>query len=116
MATKAAHTPGPWAAVREQEHKPNRPAIPYFSINTDTANQVGDKYASYIGRVDGARGERQEANARLIAAAPDMLEALERIESSLYNPFEPDNQSANYLAVKAAIQKAHTQSSDRGQQ
>lgn len=76
IVSKAAHTPGPWEAARKvEEHDDSTLDRPYFSIDTDTANQSGDRYGAYIARVDGLRGERQEANARLIAAAPEMLEA-----------------------------------------
>ncbi len=36
----------------------------------------------------------------------ELLQVLEGLMSSLYNGFEPDNQSAAYLRAEAVIQKA----------
>ena len=53
-----------------------------------------------VAKLDGQDVKQLREVARL------MLEALESLEPSLYNPFEPDNQSVIYLVVMAAIQKA----------
>lgn len=66
-AKAAAHTPGPWSFA---------PAVPgakhcfYIAGNNDAHNRQVD-----IGTVEGGYYSC-EANARLIAAAPDLLEAL----------------------------------------
>ena len=57
----AGHTPGPWAFFDASSIEDE----PYFVI--DTGND----------RETIAEGVRNEANAHLIAAAPDLLEALE---------------------------------------
>ncbi len=76
----ATHTPGPWTATRQIEvHDDSHLDEVYYSVDLDTANQPGTKHHAYIARVDGMRDERMEANARLIASAPEMLEALEDI-------------------------------------
>jgi len=99
------HTPGPWT----------------FSTSSD-----GWSYSIYIAQADGApytpnysdvayitqtcTGERQqvqEANARLIAAAPDMLDALRRAVLAL--AFASETSAAmhdDYEAVSRAIAKA----------
>ena len=61
----AEHTPGPWSALR-CEH----------------GWHIGPQPAGVCSISDNSGGERrdqQEANARLIAAAPEMLEALRAI-------------------------------------
>ena len=73
------HTPGPW--VRDFED--------------DVLSADGDLVAAvYAGDLD-----EQEDNARLIAAAPDMLAALELIAAS-------GQRNAAYDACVAAIAKA----------
>ena len=55
-----SHTPGPWTAVDFREH-----------------HIVSDKYDGSICFVYPKRGVPNEANAHLIAAAPDLLAACE---------------------------------------
>jgi hypothetical protein len=66
------HTPGPWVTDDPQPG----------DIYRHVFNGNG-RCAPYIARLDLRRGdwptEEQEDNARLIAAAPDLLEALQRL-------------------------------------
>lgn len=53
--------------------------------------------------------EEETANARLFAAAPEMYQMLVEMKERVYNPFEPDNQSAVYgrlCAVLARVEGA----------
>ena len=68
------HTPGPWAV-----HKNKGAAVPY-SIRTKETYLIGEVYDSTIGDLT-----EVDANARLIAAAPALLEALERIVNNAPN-------------------------------
>lgn len=78
--TKVGWTPGPWKETRQVEQFDDSTlGRPYYSIDTDTANQTGNRHAAYLGRIDGLRGERQEANARLISKAPEMATMLKAI-------------------------------------
>lgn len=62
--TKPKHTPGPWAElIRENGH------IVIHSLNKIDGQVVAKTSGNFLGQV--------EANAALIAAAPEMLEALE---------------------------------------
>ena len=74
------HTPGPWKVSRR------------FDIKQDVGPNVGGRY---IGTTSAnspfsSTVEEDEANARLIAAAPELLEALEAVVDA-YN--EPDKVS-----------------------
>lgn len=65
--------------------------------------------AKEILRTFGMRGNWAETVAEIIdreTGAPELLEALELAAQSLYNGFEPDNQSHTYKRVQAAIHKA----------
>jgi hypothetical protein len=101
---KTKHTPGPWTVekfTREHEWVRMRARV------TDGEDTVAQLF-------DSAFEDRNHANARLIAAAPEMLEALElTLEALFQNPelnfckgpmaietFEAIN------SIKAAIRKA----------
>lgn len=64
----AKHTPGPWFVDRLSEHG-------YLLVKP-----VGGQVVAQIDPV-----EEEEANARLIAAAPDLLDALKAAECTLAN-------------------------------
>jgi hypothetical protein len=85
------HTPGPWFAEKGEWwqvwHNEGIAHIAKASKGVEP-DQTG------------------EANARLIAAAPDLLEALKESLEREFNPFEPDNQSARYKRWAAVIAKA----------
>lgn len=57
------HTPGPWNAVNTGKHW-NNPSIDNWVI---TFNEDGEQIVDHV---------YEEADARLIAAAPDLLDAL----------------------------------------
>lgn len=63
MADK--HTPGPWSCV---------PSIPEEGVECFWIENGAQRIAA----VDGPQNEEREATAHLIAAAPELLEALEK--------------------------------------
>ena len=85
------HTPGPWTS---------------YSVSTDTSRRVGPpKYAVAEIKPTG-RHQEDAANANLIAAAPDLLEALRDI---LFNSVHGNGLDAHYKAqdrARAVIAKA----------
>lgn len=89
---KAQHTPGPWKATAFSVVEAN-PRIPG---ETQTICEMASPWNT----------ENYRANARLIAAAPELLEALqelEKVESS------PHSETKRFLAreqARAAIAKA----------
>lgn len=87
MSTK--HTPGPWSISYECEHAKHG----QFSIETND---------SFIALVD-AGLIAQQANARLIAAAPELLEALKLLVDDSHPEFIP---SYKWKQARAAIAKA----------
>ena len=101
---EAKHTPGPWEASIQRskdgrdlgwivEHVNGR--IGWASLAYAHTNKEADE-------ADPAR----EANARLIAAAPELLEALKAVTSTeMFLPDHPQRQ-ASYKAARAAIAKA----------
>ncbi len=80
------HTPGPW--------KPTYESDPYRLVDHTDGREIA--------AVSGVDNENRDANARLIAAAPDLLEALKGLlpmwESGVSEPWVE--------AAKAAIAKA----------
>ena len=88
------HTPGPW------RYKLHRVDCNYMLITCSDDPQEGDNLRGYCG----------EANARLIAAAPDLLEALQDLfgadmEHVLMGDGK-DDQVAAIAKAHAAIAKA----------
>jgi hypothetical protein len=75
------HTPGPWNYDRSG-----------YSLYVNSGREVVTALL-----MDGKRLETSEANARLIAAAPDLLEALERYVHHFGDPLK---------CARAAIAKA----------
>src|SRR5215813_7422945 len=70
MASK--HTPGPWAVYRHDG-----------SNRLDIMAADGDGEGGWIAHDISSPGTEREANARLIAAAPEMLEALREVTKQL---------------------------------
>ena len=98
------HTPGPWSAYQ----RPSEIGTNYFRILLHGFSDEQPKYGQ-----DSLAGYCGEANANLIAAAPDMLEALEfcmRVigESDLTpsGGVTEEEIDTAYCKAKAAIAKA----------
>lgn len=74
-----AHTPGPWAY--ELEYGPNITESPRITTVARCANYVIGLPSEYPGGNyrDGDPCGDEESDARLIAAAPDLLEALQSV-------------------------------------
>lgn len=81
------HTPGPWSVLWSSNTFPSIHAGP-------TSVPVASLYAHTPSRSDRDIFENAEANARLIAAAPELLEALNGIQNALqnYNQTAPVNE------------------------
>jgi hypothetical protein len=83
------HTPGPW----------------FQSFSTNDPMLIKGDGGYYICRVSGSpQNAGSIADAQLIAAAPDLLEALKTLWGAL--PFETRTSPAINNAVRAAIAKA----------
>jgi hypothetical protein len=95
-ASVAAHTPGPWSVVRGY----------LISSNVDADECVLDRPTTNDGiYVAQAKGPDAEANARLMAAAPDLLAALEDLLSATrevgYVHYAPYRRAAEAAIAKA---------------
>lgn len=105
--SNAKHTPGPWAFSRSDDfgdarfYVAQQDGAPYTSNYSDVATLIAET-------VSGERVSIQEANARLIAAAPELLEALqEMVEFFQPNAWGSSTNRSDALAkASAAIAKA----------
>ena len=120
--TKTAHTPGPWALVQEDKWPWGLRIDPGVAelrrIAHSTAHKSLDDVRSAAGFDDRQKVAgmvaTQEANARLIAAAPDLLEALVEAQIALdlakctFSEFGSVRPEVNIALaqVRAAIDKA----------
>lgn len=97
------HTPGPWTVQFEREAT---------NHTEDHRHDILDSQAKYLGRFTRSGMtdyEESKANARLIAAAPELLEALEHTHTWLCEHFgDIGDGSMECLCqeVEAAIAKA----------
>jgi len=87
------HTPGPWKISHDMPSKSYEIYANDLSEHADEGDQL--HIAEYI----------TEANARLIAAAPDMLEALEAARSDLWR-LQLDHSETPSRTVEAKINAA----------
>ncbi len=92
-----SHTPGPWKIDTESE-------------TSCCKRYIQSSAGEYIGEISSDSGETETvANARLIAAAPKLLEALKAAESYIETPDDLTPQDKTYLqddiqiAITAAI-------------
>ena len=102
--TAAKHTTAPWEVCHGGHGGPSGFVIDeYYVLNRGVADDVA--IASDI--IDPATQEPSEANARLIAAAPELLAALKMAESFYrHNVVKADEPSSVLDAMQAAIKKA----------
>ena len=110
----ASFTPGPWTATHNGH---------YWKIDSDTHGQIGDACSSNIIYIGGKELSPDQArpiaaaNARLIAAAPDMLAALkatlafaEVLEKRSGRGVSSRRGGAIFAKARAAIAKAEAAS------
>lgn len=96
---KHTHTPGPWRFYLQGD------STRYIV----TKSRVGAAGSSYddVAHVDVKRTEEGEANARLIAAAPELLAALRAfVDGVQVGPETSYKDRERILAARAAIAKA----------
>ena len=112
-AGKAQHTPAPWnVTTRASEIQLNGRPVEYYAIKHTTASRTGYvalgvspvTFSTSSGLVPNVEGE---ANTRLMAAAPDLLEALQRALFTVAEVAKTDSTADADLAfIRAAIARA----------
>lgn len=95
----SAHTPGPWF-VSERGFSRRNPAPTVYAVDTDL------RYIAYCNDfLNFGEPTDNLANARLIAAAPELLAALEQAVTSMQDSGYP-NTHVVVRSARAAIAKA----------
>lgn len=91
----AKHALGPWV-VGEDDELNGCPFLPIMAADGGCIAEVVPDYSEDHPHL----GESERATARLIAAAPEMLEALKRVVRVA------DRETDDFIAARAAIAKA----------
>lgn len=98
MSLQISHTPGPWEAVWDH---PDVDTICHVRpVGRDVSwREIATLYTT-------PRGSEKEANARLMAAAPDLLAALKAVISSSRECGDFESDVLAFNEARAAIAKA----------
>lgn len=105
--TKTQHTPGPWYHSCDEGNDPG-----HCNVNAGPDEFMPDGYmiATVEEVDDGTHDEQREANARLIAAAPELLAALEDARDAIASLPDFDGRkfgrTLHVEQIDAAIRKA----------
>lgn len=106
LSAGLCHTPGPWEVMAGDNYEIRSPLLPREYPHHCKEDSTGD-FVAYIGNHAADFGE---ANARLIAAAPDLLAALDRLRQQcnrLRMPGQPKSDAEkNAEAVLARLGEA----------
>ena len=96
----AKHTPGPWSKLPGGEAK-------FIPLRAHHCEKLGFCIGFVNYDINDGHGSIPAANARLIAAAPDLLDALQALTHSLdVEDLVHDDQRSSFAAAIAAIDKA----------
>jgi hypothetical protein len=107
---KAAHTPGPWRAGRDDMAT----LVEGYESKWIYAGHAEPDYHKYIALASGMEIEDWSevmANARLISAAPEMLEVLEEVVAHAYT-IEDDASVCLMCSCRTAIGYGHLHNDD----
>jgi hypothetical protein len=104
--TKEQHTRGPWFANNNSDHKIY--GLPCSEIYNSTT-EIDD--GEWIAYVRGTTKNQRESNARLIAAAPELLEALKTF-GKFIDDFDVEGMSLNELSLLTALERKFNELSE----
>ena len=102
--TDTQHTPGPWIACGWKSLTVNAGPEGRFSEQSTIVLMPGARHEREI--TSGTQLQEMQANARLIAAAPELLAALEDLLNEYQGFREPYRNEAMCEHARAAIAKA----------
>lgn len=94
LSGKVGHTPGPWKYGAERHAIPDAPILCYVVVDTNS-----NKYIASVTKDN-------EANAALIAAAPELLEACIQMKKCLIADVPNPSATREFELMEEAISKA----------
>lgn len=102
---KTKHTKGEWKQLFSPLSREHTNYIICDNYETKRGFQIATIHINYDGKENEKRFQEAEANARLIAAAPDMLEALKSIMKNAPDSFHIPSWDKMLRAIAKAEQK-----------
>ena len=93
-------TPGPWEFLEAYSHDDEYSASRPLTVCSDSNDDLANVFSSNDSTVSIAR-DQAIANAHLIAAAPDLYEALAVVVQEWGRPYSPDWNRARAALAKA---------------
>lgn len=105
------HSPGPWKSAQDFTH-PGWPQCPFLAVHDSEEHLVATVLldtGEVCGVMEYSREDSAKANARLIAAAPELLEALEDILDELESLGMGESISTPQKAYEAVLKTRHAQ-------
>lgn len=100
------YTPGPWEASTPEPERQG--PLTWYNEPWSISGENGQKHIANISTMFAAEEAEDRANARLIAAAPELLEACKRVLRAINWGYTEDRMSDDEQAalLSAAIAKA----------
>ena len=103
---KKKHTPGPWEVYHTKKYQDDGTEVLYYEVGQTLDVKNSTSVAYHFWPYSKKNEIEFRANAHLIAAAPDLLEALELAKRTIEAAHHGFSIAAQMVTIRAALAKA----------